>query len=474
MFDGGRHQNWKLRMKLRSPTMSKAAHGQGDPVDHEIALALRPGVFIHDRACFAFVSGLEGVAGGVAELVGSDSARAVTLFETILAGCHEKAEEVDDSSGSFGRFVRGLFCGWVTARQAAGADRDETATRLLDWMEDDPFGYCTHLEKDLANVLDTGGRAALAEQVRARFELAAAETPRPDTPTFRDPGYLCRRWGKVLRALYVAQRDVAAYVSLAERTGPSGEDCHAIATLLASRRRLEEALAWVERGAVIDGGGPYATSALHDLAKLRRELLARLGRRDEAREDAWAEFRKYPSTFTYDELMKFVPKTDCRAWHEKAIEAAAGTHLGSLVELLLETKEIERLADLVGRTSDAALEDESHYVTEPAAKALERAHPGVAARLWRAQGMRIVNAGKSKYYAAAIRNFGDAKRCYERAGLADEWARTVIEVRAAHHRKTGFMPGFEKVARGSGPIDEPSFLDRARTRWGGRRADAEP
>lgn len=454
--------------------MTKAARGQGDPVDHEIALALRPGVFIHDRACFAFVSDLEGVADGIAELVGSDPTRAVALFETILAGCHEKAEEVDDSSGSFGQFVQGLFCGWVKARQAAGADRNETAARLIEWMEDDPFGYCVHLEKDLADVLDVGGRAAFAKQVRARFELAAAETPRPDAPLIRDPGYLCRRWGQTLRAVYIAQRDVAAYISLAERTGLRGQDCHAIATLLASRRRLEEALSWVERGAVIDGGAPYATSALHDLAKLRRELLARLGRPDEAREDAWVEFRKFPSTHTYNELMKFVPGTDCRAWHEKAMNATTGAHLDSLVELLLETKEIERLADLVRRTSDAALEDESHYVTEPAAKALEQAHPGVAARLWRAQGMRIVNAGKSKYYAAAIRNFGDAKRCYERAGQAAEWAKIVIEVRAAHHRKSGFMPGFEKVAFGSGPIDEPSFLDRARARWGGRRSDAEP
>jgi hypothetical protein len=34
--------------------------------------------------------------------------RAVTLYELFLAGCYEKAEELDDSSGGFGMFVEGL------------------------------------------------------------------------------------------------------------------------------------------------------------------------------------------------------------------------------------------------------------------------------------------------------------------------------------------------------------------------------
>ncbi len=48
----------------------------------------------------------------------------------------EKAEEIDDSSGGLGQFVDDLFRGWIIARQAAGADPDETATRLLGWMRD--------------------------------------------------------------------------------------------------------------------------------------------------------------------------------------------------------------------------------------------------------------------------------------------------------------------------------------------------
>lgn len=100
--------------------------------------------------------------------------------------------------------------------------------------------------------------------------------------------------------------------------------------------------------------------------------------------------------------MKLVPKTGRTAWHEKAMDAAKGTDLRALIELFIETKEMGRLAELVRGATDEALEQASHYATEPAAKKLEGVHPGLAARLWRAQGMRIVDGAKSKDYDAAL------------------------------------------------------------------------
>jgi hypothetical protein len=86
--------------------------------------------------------------------------------------------------------------------------------------------------------------------------------------------------------------------------------------------------------------------------------------------------------------------------------------------------------------------------------------------------MRILNAAKSKYYDAALSNFKRARRCYERAGLAAEWADTVRFVRASHRRKTGFMSGFEALVAGAVRGGQPSFLERAKTRWGvGRGRD---
>jgi hypothetical protein len=363
-----------------------------------------------------------------------------------------------------------LICGWIEARQAARADPDETAARLLAWMDDDPYGFCYHLEKDASHALDEAGLAALEKQIRARFD-AAADARAADGPPGERPEYVRRRGGEALRTIYLAQRSVAAYVALAEQTGLTARDCHAIASLLVTRRKPEEALAWVDRGIALDKKASHGSMAAYDLAKLRRGLLARLGRGEEALEHAWNDYRRNPSKYTYDDLMKLVPKVERTKWRERALEAAEGADLHSRMELLLETKDLQRLANLVRQSTDAALEGVSHHATGPAAKKLEKLHPDASARLWSAQGMRIVNAKKSKYYDAALANFESAKRCYERAGLASDWEKTVCRVRADHHRKAGFMAGFEALIAGSGPSTRPSFLERAKVRWSRQRSE---
>lgn len=58
---------------------------------------------------------------------------------------------------------------------------------------------------------------------------------------------------------------------------------------LVSRRKLEKALSWVERGVDITRKAPHGSAAGYDLVILKRELLARLGRGGEALEDAWTD-----------------------------------------------------------------------------------------------------------------------------------------------------------------------------------------
>jgi len=272
-----------------------------------IETALTPGRFVSYNASFSFVRDLEAAEQRLAKGLSMDPAQAVAFYETFLAGCYEKAEEIDDSSGCFGDFVGKLHCSVAAMRRAM------------------PPGLST---------------------------------------------------------------------------------------------------------------------------------------------------AQHPSTYAYDDLMKYVPKAERAAWREKAVEAAKGSDLDSLIELLLKTKELERLASLVRGSPDEALENVSHYVTEPAAKKLEKSHPDVAARLWCAQGLRIVNAKKSKYYDAALSNFERARRCFEKADLVGEWQRMVEKVRSQDQRKTGFISGFEEIVAGSGPSQRPSFLQRAKARWapGGRKA----
>jgi uncharacterized Zn finger protein len=107
-------------------------------------------------------------------------------------------------------------------------------------------------------------------------------------------------------------------------------------------------------------------------------------------------------------------------------------------------------------------------VTEPAAERLAKTHPGVAAKIFRALCVRIIDAGKTKYYDAALANLEKAKGCYVNAGLDAQWQALAAEIRREHFRKSAFMPGFETMVRDVRPEKEPSFPDRARGRWATR------
>ena len=148
----------------------------------------------------------------------------------------------------------------------------------------------------------------------------------------------------------------------------------------------------------------------------------KLGRGDEALDSAWAELQAHPNKFTYEELICYVPKLERASWHERAMVAAERGDLASLIELWIAVKETERLAERLARAGDRELEELSHFVTEPAAKALVRTHPEVAAKVYRALCMRILNAGKSKYYHAALASVEEARRC-----LLGHWSRRPVE-----------------------------------------------
>jgi tetratricopeptide (TPR) repeat protein len=448
--------------------MTTRRSGRRDPLETAIEIALQPGRFIAHRAGWGFVSSLEEVAGQLEALTRTDAQRAVGLYETFVAGCYEKAEELHDSSGTFSMFVVSLHCGWIRARQAANAEADETARLLLGRMENDPYGFASGIERDAVKVMSRDGLAAFDRQVRARFEAKDAVEQASDHAPRRDPAYLRRRWGEILRAIYTRRRDVRAYVALCEQTHLSAQDCLAVAIMLKTRRKWDEALAWVDRGLALEKQRPHDSMAGHDLVTLRRELLTKLGRHRDALEDAWAAFRQNPSTFSYGDLMRFVPKAERAAWHTKAMDTAERADPGSLVELWLETREVERLVRWLRTATDPEIEELSHHRTEPAASRLAKSYPDVAAKVYRALGVRILSAKKSRYYDAALSHFENAKRCYERSDLHREWAALVADVRRAHHRKAGFMAGFERLAAGHGPSDAPSFLDRARSRWSAR------
>jgi uncharacterized Zn finger protein len=434
---------------------------QSDPLEQAIEVALAPGSFISYKAAWSFVDDLHEVANDIGKITRNEPERAERLFETFIAACHEKADEIDDSGGNFGMLVGDLFRSWIKARETAGADPNETANALLAWMEDDPYGFCYDLDKEAVKVIDKQGLDAFVRQVRSKFESSLTQ----DEKNERFPEYARRKWGGALKTLLAAQRNVDAYIALCDQTELGAGECKAIAKMYRSRRRSEEALSWVERGLEITRSDSKGSFDDHELCEMKRALLAKLGRAGDALKSAWSEFVQHPSTFTYKELMRYVPTKEKKVWYEKAMDVSEKGDLSSQIKLWLEKKEIDRLVSRLRRATDEELEDLSHYKTEPLARKLERSHPDIIARVYRALCMRIVNAGKSKYYEAALDNIEHAKKCYSKAGLDSDWEAVVDDVRERHFRKKGFMAGFEEIVSGAPKRVEPPFLERAKARW---------
>lgn len=432
-----------------------------DSMERAIEAALCPGSFISWNAAGSFVDDVQDVADNIGEIIEREPKRAVRLFETFIAACHEKADEIDDSSGDFGMLVKDLFRCWIKARQAAKDDPDRTANFLLSWMENDTYGFCYNLDHEAVKVLDKKGLDAFVHQVRSKFEL----TPIENNKEKRFPGYSHRRWGDVLKTLLAAQRNVDAYIELCEQTELEIKDCIAVAKIYKGRRRNKDALSWVERGLEIARSGSRKSYEEYELRELKRALLSKLGRPEDALQSAWSEFEAHPNIFTYKELVRYVPTKEKAAWRQKAMAASEKGDLSSQIELWLKEKENDRLISRLRRATDKELEDLSHYRTEPLACKLERSHPDISARLYRALSIRIVNAGKSKYYDAALGNIEHAKKCYVKAGLEADWQVVVADIRNRHFRKMGFMPGFEDIVAGTPRHVEVPFLVRAKARW---------
>ena len=224
-------------------------------------------------------------------------------------------------------------------------------------------------------------------------------------------------------------------------------------------------MSWIEKGLKLEKEGNWGNQSSIGLTGLQLDLLNRLGRREDAFNIAWAEFKKHPSDFSYERLMKFVDAKNVKLLHEKALEKAKDKSLSGFIDICVKTKEWDKLAGHVSSIDTEQLEDLSHYTTEKAAKGLSKTHGLAAAKIYSALGMRILNRRKSGYYRYALEHFQKAGKLYKKGGGSHLWLELIEKVRRDHFRKYSFMPHFEEIAAGR-PLKKPeSFKARALKRW---------
>lgn len=428
---------------------------QSDELERAIERAVQPGTYIGYREITAFIEAMEGLRAQVTSLIPQEgkAAKSVALLELFIAGCYEKAEEIDDSSGEFGRFVCDLFCDWIRARQAAGADPEETVRSLYSWIENDDYGYCYGLETVAVGVLDNRGLRALAQKARDVADASA------------EGSYKRLHNIGVLKAIHEKRGDVPAYQALCEAEDDLAPmDCEKLVEMLLKKRKFEEALTWVERGLELEKQPARSRRTAWGLPDLKRKILMRLGRGEDAIASAWGDYCRTPSTYSYADLMTFVPVGERSKWHQKALSVLEDADLDTRIDLLIVMKEWGLLASLVESTPRAELVGLSHFTTDPAARKLMKAYPLLAAKLEVAMALRILEAKKSRYYDSALRNLDRARKAMLKNGRAEEWEALATEIRKNHRRKSAFIPGFESLTERR-RTREHSFSERARERW---------
>jgi len=112
-----------------------------------------------------------------------------------------------------------------------------------------------------------------------------------------------------------------------------------LAEMEKSRKRWAKALEWVEKGIALKPTRNWHNEDSSSLECLKPEILRKLGRMEDALASAWADFQEDPNDLRYAELMRYVPRGEKSAWHERAMAGADKAGLGDFLVLCVKAQE---------------------------------------------------------------------------------------------------------------------------------------
>jgi hypothetical protein len=161
--------------------------------------------------------------------------------------------------------------------------------------------------------------------------------------------------------------------------------------------------------------------------------------------------------------MKEVPPAKEAEWRTKALDYASRKGpFRPVIDLFLESKEPKRLAERLKGANEEDLAELAFCRGEEAADTVAGNLPELAARIHRVLALRILSEKRTRSYPAATRHLAKARDLYRKARLDGEWTKLVDAIRRDYARRSGFMPGFERVVGGETPEESPSLIERAK------------
>jgi hypothetical protein len=336
-------------------------------------------------------------------------------------------ERSDDSDGVIGDAIAAAVgdCGRAWAG-VAERDPKMLAAEVLDLFTTDAYGARGEVIIAFAAALGTAGLDELEHMARERLD-------------HRPAGKL-QYLASALKNIADARGDVDGYIEAQRLAGSEDAAVKEIAERLVAVGRLEEALRWAERTDV-------RTFERENIARLKVDILDRLGRAEDAQAARWSIFATSLSSDILAEYLGRLPEVSKGEGRQMAITAARGHPDVYRALQLLAGLAPDIAAELVHHRL-GEIQGEVYFVLRPVADRLAETHPVAAILLYREMADAVLRRGQSLQYDHAVRDLIAAERLVP--NVADWLGHPSQEayrrrVATEHRQKRAFWQRMERV-----------------------------
>ncbi len=298
-------------------------------------------------------------------------------------------ERSDDSDGVIGDAIAEAVgdCGRAWAA-VAGRDPKTLAAEVLDLFTTDEYGARREVIIAFAAALGPAGLDELERMARERLG--------------HGPAGKHRYWAIALEHIADARGDVDGYIAARRLAGSEAAAVKEIAERLVAAGRIEEALHWVERPDV-------PALERENIARLKVDILDRLGRTEDAQAVRWSIFATSLSSDILAEYLGRLPEAATAEARQMAIATARGHPDVHRALPLLADLAPDIAAEVVHRRLDE-IQGEVNFVLRPVADRLAETDPLAAILLYREMADAVLRRGQSPQYDYAVRDLVAAER----------------------------------------------------------------
>jgi len=336
-------------------------------------------------------------------------------------------ERSDDSDGVIGD-ANAAAVGDCGRAWAAVAERDPKmlAAEVLDLFTTDAYGARGQVIIAFAEALGTAGLDELEGMARERLD--------------HGPAGKHRCLAIALENIADARGDVDGYIAAKRLAGSEAAAVKEIAERLVAAGRLKEALHWVKR--------PDAPGLERgDIARLKVDILDRLGRTEDAQAVRWSIFAASLSSDILAEYLGRLPEAAVGEARQMAIAVGRGhPDLHRALQLLADLAP-DIAAELVHRRL-GEIRGEAYFVLRPVADRLAETHPVAAILLYREMADTVLRRSQSLQYDHAVRDLVAAERLVPNV---PDWVGQLSQeayrrrVAAEHRQKRAFWQRMERA-----------------------------